>query len=235
MSDERPSKQSLDELLASVPRDVRPGRDLWPGIRAEIAKTPIVTDAAPESRGTPSGGRFFARALSPVSRGISSGQRFSASARPSVVHLTSSRWFQIAAGLLLLLATSFTTFVITRQVMEKDAAMQVAQQPLPAPALNAMPVSFGPEMLGAEYLQVRSELNQRFEERLKTLPPATRDKLERNLADLRKAANEISTTLAEHPSDPLLQDLLMSTYQRELQLLADVSDVPLQASTRTDL
>jgi hypothetical protein len=199
MSDKSQPKRSLDELLASVPRDVQPERDLWQGIQAEIAKTPIVTDAAP------------------------------------VVHFGSSRWFQIAAGLLLVLATSVTTFVITRQSMEKDAAVQVANTPLPTPALNAMPVSFGPEMLGAEYLQARSELNQRFQERLKTLPPATRVKLEGNLADLRKAANEISQTLAENPSDPLLQDLLMSTYQRELQLLADVSDVPLPASARTDL
>ena len=191
-------KQSLDELLAAVPRDVQPERDLWQGIQAEIAKTPIVTDSAP------------------------------------VVHFASSRWFQIAAGLLLVLATSLTTFVITRQSMQQDP-VPVASNPLPTPALNAMPVSFGPEMLGAEYLQVRSELNQRFQERLKTLPPATRVKLEGNLADLRKAANEISATLAEHPSDPLLQDLLMSTYQRELQLLADVSEAPVPASVRTDL
>ncbi|MET0535514.1 MAG: hypothetical protein ABW171_14960 [Steroidobacter sp.] len=199
MSDERHSKQSLDELLASVPRDVPPERDLWQGIQAEIAKTPIVTDAAP------------------------------------VVHFSSSRWCQIAAGLLLVVATSLTTFVITRQSMEENAPVQVAQQTVPTPALNAMPVSFGPEMLGADYIKARSELHQRFEERLKTLPPATRVKLERNLADLRNAANEISQTLAEHPSDPLLQDLLMSTYQRELQLLADVSDVPVPASARTDL
>jgi hypothetical protein len=199
MSDKSQPKRSLDELLASVPRDVPPERDLWQGIQAEISKTPIVTDSAP------------------------------------VVHFASSRWFQIAAGLLLVLATSFTTFVITRHSMEQDAAMQVANQPVPTPALNAMPASFGPEMLGAEYLQARSELNQRFQERLKTLPPTTRAKLEANLADLRKAANEISQTLADNPSDPLLQDLLMSTYQRELQLLADVSDVPLPATTRTDL
>ena len=198
MSDKQPN-QSLDELLASVPRDVQPERDLWQGIQAEIAKTPIVTDAAP------------------------------------VVHFASSRWFQIAAGLLLVLATSLTTFVITRNSMEQNPAMQMANNPVPTPALSAMPVSFGPEVLGAEYLQARSELNQRFQERLKTLPPATRVKLEGNLADLRKAANEIAQTLNEHPSDPLLQDLLMSTYQRELQLLADVSDVPLPATARTDL
>lgn len=192
----------LSQMLAGLPRDVTPERDLWQGIQAEIAKTPIVTDTAP------------------------------------VVHFSSSRWFQLAAGLLLVLATSLTTFVITRQSLEKNAAVQVAQQqPVPAATapLNAMPVSFGPEALGADYLKARSELDKRFEERIKTLTPSTRAKLERNLADLRHAAAEISATLSEHPSDPLLQDLLMSTYQRELQLLADVGEVPVGNAVRTDL
>jgi hypothetical protein len=194
MSDQR---DSLDPLLASLPREVAPERDLWQGIQAEIVKTPILTDSAP------------------------------------VVHFSRSRWLQLAAGVLLVLATSLTTFVITRQSLQQDAAVQVANAPVPA--LNAMPASFGPEALGAEYFQARTELNKRFEERIKTLPPSMRAKLERNLADLRQAANEISATLAEHPSDPLLQDLLMSTYQRELQMLADVSEVPVSNAVRTDL
>lgn len=199
MSDQRDQRESLDQLLASLPREVPPERDLWSGIQAEIAKTPIVTDSAP------------------------------------VVHFSRSRWMQLAAGVLLVLATSLTTFVITRQSLQQDAAVQVAQQTVPTPALNAMPASFGPEALGAEYLQARSDLNKRFEERIKTLPPSARAKLERNLADLRQAANEIAATLADHPSDPLLQDLLLSTYQRELQLLADVSEVPVSNAVRTDL
>ncbi|WP_129775831.1 hypothetical protein [Peristeroidobacter soli] len=195
----------LSQMLASLPKDVQPERDLWQGIQAEIGKTPVVTDTAP------------------------------------VVHFSSTRWFQIAAGVLLVLATSFTTFVITRNSVEKDAAVQIAraQQQAPVPTatapLNAMPASFGTEALGADYLKARSELDQRFAERMKTLPPSTRAKLERNLADLRHAANEISATLAENPSDPLLQDLLMSTYQRELQLLADVSEMPASHPVRTDL
>jgi hypothetical protein len=197
MSEQR---DPLDQLLASLPREAPPERDLWQGIHAEIAKTPIVTDAAP------------------------------------VVHFSSTRWFQMAAAALLVLATSVTTYVITRESLQEDAALQMAQyEPMPAPNLNAMPVNFGPDALGAEYLQARADLDQVFEQRIKSLPPSARAKLERNLADLRQAANEISATLAEHPSNPLLQDLLMSTYQRELQLLADVSDVTTPNAARTDL
>jgi hypothetical protein len=187
----------LDQALASLPEDVTPERDLWPQIRAEIAKTPIVAPAA-ERR-------------------------------------TQSTWFRLAATVLLVLATSFTTYYVTRQSMQDQVATNV--EAVPAPVTSALPASFsfGSEHLGAGYLNARNELDKRFQERLATLPAADRAKVEKNLADLRHAADEISATLAQHPSDPLLQDLLMSTYQSELQLLANVSDLPTAGSMRTDL
>ncbi len=97
-----------------------------------------------------------------------------------------------------------------------------------------MPASFGAESLGADYFKARAALDAEFEQRIAALPPATRAKIESNLADLRRAANEIATTLAQHPSDPLLQDLLMSTYQSELQLFANVNEMTTR-TLRTDL
>lgn len=190
-------RDPLDELLARVPREVAPERDLWPAIEAEIEREPRAAEAA---------------------RG---------GAHP--------RWFQLAAGVLLVLASSLTTYVLTRESMQKEAA-QVAHETLPTPALTATPASFGlaPEALGAEYVQARAELDKRFEERLATLPPVTRAKVERNLAEIRRASSEIAAALAENPSDPLLQELLMSTYRNEIRLLANVSELP-SASTRVDL
>jgi hypothetical protein len=188
-------RDPLDEALASLPADVRPERDLWPEIHAEIARTPIV---APASR-------------------------------------VQTTWFRLAATVLLVLATSFTTYYITRQSVQPQSAQNV--EPLPAPVTQVQPASFsfGPERLGAGYMNARAELEKRFQARLATLPAADRAKVEKNLADIRHAADEISATLAQHPSDPLLQDLLMSTYQSELQLLANVSDLPTAGSMRTDL
>ena len=51
--------------------------------------------------------------------------------------------------------------------------------------------------------------------------------------DLRRAANEISATLAEHPSHPLLQDLLVSTYQSELELLGSVTHMTVPVLNQT--
>ena len=147
-----------------------------------------------------------------------------------------SNWFRLAAAVLLVLATSFVTYYVTRQSMQPQIA-QTAPEAAPAPQLTGQPASFtfGRERLGAGYMNARAELDKRFKERLAALPPADRAKVEKNLADLRHAADEISATLTQHPSDPLLQDLLMSTYQSELQLLANVSDLPTAGSMRTDL
>lgn len=192
----RSGRDPLDEALASLPEDVRPERDLWPQIHAEIAKTPIVAQAS----------------------------------------AVQSTWFRLAAAVLLVLATSFVTYYVTRQSMQQPIA-QVTPETVPVPQVSGQPASFsfGAERLGAGYVNARAELDKRFQERIATLPAADRAKIERNLADLRRAADEISATLAKNPSDPLLQDLLMSTYQSELQLLANVSELPTAGSMRTDL
>jgi hypothetical protein len=189
-------RDPLDQALGSLPEDVAPERDLWPQIRAEIAKTPIAAPASP----------------------------------------VQSNWFRLAAAVLLVLATSFVTYYVTRQSMQEQFA-KTPPEAAPAPRLTPQPASFtfGPERLGAGYMDARAELDKRFKERIASLPPATRTKVEKNLADLRHAADEISATLAQNPSDPLLQELLMSTYQSELQLLANVSELPTAGSMRTDL
>lgn len=191
-------RDPLDEALASLPKDVAAQRDLWPQIRAEIEKTPIMA--------------------------------------PLAASHVQANWFRLAAAVLLVLATSFVTYYVTRQSMQQQMA-QTTPEAVPTSQVTGQPVSFnfGSERLGAGYVNARAELDKRFQERVASLPPATRVKVEHNLADLRRAADEISATLAEHPSDPLLQELLLSTYQSELQLLANVSELPTAGSMRTDL
>ena len=157
-------------------------------------------------------------------------------AAPTLANRAQSTWFRLAAGVVLVLGSSFVTYYITRESMQAQVA-QVTPEAVPAPQVIGQPASFsfGSQRLGAGYTNARAELDKRFQERLASLPPAARAKVESNLADLRRAAAEISGTLAENPSDPLLQDLLMSTYQSELQLLADVSELPAAGSTRTEL
>jgi hypothetical protein len=138
-------------------------------------------------------------------------------------------WRALAAGVVLAIAASATTYVVTRESVQGQLAQET-----PAPVIGAMPVSFGAEQMGADYFRAREALDAEFERRIAALPPATRAKLENDLADLRSAANEIATTLAQHPSDPLLQDLLLSTYRSELKLFADVNEMTTR-TLRTEL
>jgi len=182
-------RDPLELALDSLPREVRPERDLWSGIRADIESSAPLVPATSASR----------------------------------------PWMRLAAGFLLMVASSVVTYVITQQaaqekVLQAQHAAEVTVRQ--APAVAVMPASFGgQEAMSAEYLRARTTLDAEFQRQVATLPPVTRAKLERNLADLRRAASEISATLAEHPSHPLLQELLLSTYQSELALLGSVTNM----------
>ena len=204
MNDQRKgqSVDPLDAALAALPRDVQPERDLWAGISAQIEGT--MPDAVKSDAS-------FLRA------------------RPA------RSWMQLAAAVLLILASSITTYVVVQQSMQERvlAAQRSASQQLQAaPAVPVMPASFGAEAMGPGYVKARAELDQEFQRRIATLPPVTRAKLERDLADLRRAAADISATLIQHPSDPLLRELLLSTYQSELGLLGSVTTVTNATETR---
>jgi hypothetical protein len=144
-----------------------------------------------------------------------------------------TQWYQMAAAVLLVVASSVTTFVLMRS--EPSEEPMVASEAPIKPALTAMPASFAGQGLGQSYAQTREALDKDFAARLAQLPAPTREKVERNLAQIRVAAHEIAETLAQHPNDALLQELLLSTYQSELRLLAEVSRMPPASATRVDL
>jgi hypothetical protein len=195
-----PSRDPLDTLLAELPRDVRPSRDLWAGIQAEIA-----VDA------------------------------------PKAQPMYRQRWMQLAAAVVLVVGSSLITYTIVQRSMQEqmqkqvaDARSEVTQQM--SPVLTAMPVRFdGHEGLGKSYEEARAALDAEYAKRIQNLPPVVRAKVERDIADLRRSAREISATLAQYPSDPLLQDLLVSTYQREIQLLSEVNSMAASTAAGTDL
>ncbi|HLY52133.1 MAG TPA: hypothetical protein VKQ31_03900 [Steroidobacteraceae bacterium] len=59
---------------------------------------------------------------------------------------------------------------------------------------------------------------------LASLPPASRDKVVTSLAAIDKAKQELETALGKDPSNALLQELLVNTYQDEMRVLTDVHE-----------
>jgi hypothetical protein len=122
--------------------------------------------------------------------------------------------------------------LLTATLVERGAApVQTAQAPSSrtgtsalSAAVGAMPAAFGPNVhLDPEYMAARRQLTAMLQARLAQMPPSTRTKLQLNLAEMRRAAEEINEALAQQPGDPLLQELLLKTYQDELAVLANVS------------
>lgn len=148
-------------------------------------------------------------------------------------------WLQMAAGVLLIIGSSVTTYFVMERSMQRDALQarqEAARRLMEAPPMPVMPASFaGTEALGADYLQTRAALDAEFQKRIADLPPAARTRLQSDLGDLRRAATDIAATLATHPSHPLLQELLLSTYQNELALMSSVNEMTAAAAPETRL
>jgi hypothetical protein len=138
------------------------------------------------------------------------------------------RWQAAAAVLLVAGSSLLTATLLDRKEPAGQAAVNAASTAtVPAPAgVVAMPAAFGPAgTLDPEYLAARQQLTQVLEQRIAALPPSTRAKLELNLGEMRRAADEINAALASQPGDPLLEELLLGTYQDELAMLANVNQL----------
>jgi len=86
---------------------------------------------------------------------------------------------------------------------------------------------------GDHYLAARAELEASYRERLQLLAPATRARIEQDLAAIREANEDIRHALADDPQSPVLNRLLESTWQQEFDLYATVARSTEPAVPRT--
>ena len=126
-----------------------------------------------------------------------------------------------AAGVLLFVGSSR----LTATLLQREPA-RVARQPEAPGGPAYATAAFGPgQALGPGYDAARRELLSALSARIDRLPPDARRKLEKNLAEIRRASAEINAALALSPGDPLLEELLINTYQDELAVLASVNQL----------
>jgi len=132
------------------------------------------------------------------------------------------RWLWPAAAAVLLVVGSS---LITAALLRHDEPLVARQIPATGQASYAA-AAFGPgQTLDPTYAGARAELASSLSARIDRLPADARRKLERNLAELRRASAEINAALELSPGDPLLEELLLSTYQEELAVLASVNQL----------
>ena len=126
-----------------------------------------------------------------------------------------------AAGVLLVVGSS----LLTATLLQREPA-RVAGQPATQEGPAYATAAFGPgQALGPGYDAARRDLLGTLSARIDRLPPDARRQLEKNLAVIRRASAEINAALALSPGDPLLEELLINTYQDELAVLASVNQL----------
>jgi len=74
------------------------------------------------------------------------------------------------------------------------------------------------------YQRQRAALVRSLPARLAALPPPARAKVLASLATIRKAKQDLEAALGKDPSNALLQELLVDTYQDEMRVLIDVRE-----------
>jgi hypothetical protein len=74
------------------------------------------------------------------------------------------------------------------------------------------------------YARQRTELVRALQERLAALPAPARAKVSASLAAIEKAKKDLEQALGHDPSNALLQELLINTYQDEMRVLTDVHE-----------
>jgi hypothetical protein len=206
-----------DALLRAVrrlPQDIAPRRDLWGGIEAAI----VAGQGAAGNVAT-----------------LDAAREKSAARKAWTSRLS---WpYALAAGVGCMALGALLTFALLRSQTAPLVAQAPAPASVPAPEIQERfaHASFGGyEALGPEYEQARAQLAIGLAERLDRLPPEAQQKVERNLDEIRRSLREINVALALDPDSILLQQLLLSTYQSELAMLANVNKMAGEIPARSE-
>jgi len=76
----------------------------------------------------------------------------------------------------------------------------------------------------ARYMHEREALVRSLDAQLASLSPQTRAKVIASLATIHKSMRDLETALGRDPSNALLQELLVNTYQDEMRVLTAVHE-----------
>jgi len=134
---------------------------------------------------------------------------------------------RLAAGLLVAAISAALTWSMVRQ---QPGTGLVGSLPAERGALTA--ASFEPPQDRA-YRATRAALEETFRDRLSLLAPKTRARIEADLETIRKANADIRAALQQDPASPVLQRLLESTWQQEIDLYRSVARATEPISRRT--
>src|SRR5262249_7787851 len=109
------------------------------------------------------------------------------------------------------------------QLAHNPPATAPATQPPVGPQLSQTPVDVR-FVSDPRYQRDREALLKSLQARLASLPPPAREKVSASLLTIERAKEDLEGALGKDPSNALLQELLINTYQDEMRALTDVHE-----------
>ena len=207
--------------LRDLPRAIEPSRDLWAGIELAIAAqrrgANVGADAA---EGTLHAVNFGDAARE--TRGAARRQRFSPArvrwlaAAATIAALAVGVWIgrsMVPATGPLTAPPGRNTATTAQNNTRPDTQMTEA-----ATAVQAAYLS------DPKFRQERAALVKSLESKLASLPPDSREKVISSLATIHKSKQDLEDALGKDPTNALLQELLLNTYQDEMRVLTTVHE-----------
>jgi hypothetical protein len=178
--------------LSELPQDISPPHDGWPALEAKLRESGMPQADAGEQQ---RGGMAPARRWRPRTMQVAT---LAAVLAAVVVGMSIDRW---------ILAPGHPNSPVASVASSGSSAER------------GTPVSY---VTDPRYLRERAELLRTLDARLAKLPPPTRKKVLQSLATIHQSMSDIQQALGREPGNALLQELLIDTYQDEMQVLSTV-------------
>ena len=188
--------------LRDMPQAIQPPRDLWAGIEARIG-------AERESRDAGADDDKDVHKARPRPLG-----------RPMP-----ARWLALAATIAALAVGVW----IGRSGLPPSGshpttpttAQQSGNNTVPSDTARALQAAYASD---PRYQQDRAALLKNLQAKLDSLPPDARSKVLSSLATIRQSQQDLEAALGKDPTNALLQELLLNTYQDEMRVLTTVHE-----------
>jgi hypothetical protein len=201
--------------LRDMPRSIAPPRDLWAGIEASIAAD-RQSDTGESNTAEVSAGARDNTVTDLGSRRRSGARQF-----------TRLRWMAAAAVIAALAVGMWvgrTILPTTRPIANTGGDINTTANNVPPKIIDEPTALQAAYISDPKYRQQRAALVKSLEAKLASLPPDSRAKVTSSLAAIRKAKQDLEDALGKDPSNALLQELLVNTYQDEMRVLTTVHE-----------
>jgi len=208
--DEHGNREHKVTSLRDLPQAIETPRDLWAAIEGRIVTEGKAAGTGADAHGDAGAGSANVTSI----HGRSSSTR----------RLAQMRWMAVAAIIVALAVGIWigrSVLPTTRPITIPSGSTTTAHTPTVNNGTQTMQAAY---LSDPKFRQQRAALAKSLEAKLASLPPDSRAKVILSLATIHKSMQDLEAALGKDPTNALLQELLVNTYQDEMRVLTTVHE-----------